>query len=188
MNLPNKITVLRMALVPVFLALFYIPIPNGYFWAMLVFIAASFTDMLDGKIARSRGLVTDFGKFMDPLADKILVVSAAVCLLDVRMVPALVVVVIISREFLVTSLRLVAAPRGIIIAADKWGKYKTAAQMVWIGTALLMLWLVSEELLPKSYYMACSGVYIALLVLVTVLTVASGANYVIKNRAVLSDM
>lgn len=183
MNTPNKLTVLRMALVPVFIALFYLDaVPLHALWAFIVFAAASLTDMLDGRIARSRGLVTDFGKFMDPLADKILVVSAMVCLMDVSLASALAVIIVVAREFLVTSLRLVAAPKGIVIAADKWGKYKTVSQMIWICAALLM-----EGVSGGAWSPAMQGVNTALMALAVVLTVISGANYVWKNRELFRD-
>ncbi len=183
MNTPNKLTVLRMALVPVFIALFYLDVlPFHTLWAFAVFAAASLTDMLDGRIARNRGLVTDFGKFMDPLADKILVVSAMVCLMDRSLAPALAIIIVVAREFLVTSLRLVAAPKGIVIAADKWGKYKTVSQMIWICAALLMEGVSRGEWSP-----AMRGANTALMALSVVLTVVSGANYVWKNRELFRD-
>lgn len=187
MNLPNKLTVLRVLLIPVFLLFFYWgALPGHMLLALAVFIIASLTDLLDGKIARARGLITDFGKFMDPLADKLLVVSAIICLMGIGWVPPLVVILIISREFLVTSLRLVAAPKGIVIAADKWGKYKTASQMVWICVSLLLLWLQESALVQNP--VPGQVVNIVLITLVTVLTVVSGVNYLYKNRAVLRDM
>lgn len=183
MNLPNRLTMLRVCLIPVFLCLFYFPFSGHFFLSLAVFIAASLTDMLDGRIARSRGLITDFGKFMDPLADKLLVVSALICLMDLKMAPALVAIVLISREFLVTSLRLVAAPKGIVIAADRWGKYKTASQMVWISAALLLLSLGELGIMIPGAEL----VNAALLALATLLTLISGVNYLWKNRGVLKD-
>lgn len=124
MNLPNKLTCLRMLMVPFFVAAMVLSFSNHYLWALILFVTASFTDMLDGKIARKRGLITDFGKFMDPLADKILVTSALICFVELWVTPAAVIIVIIAREFVVTSLRLIAAPKGIVIAADIFGKMK----------------------------------------------------------------
>ena len=132
MNLPNKLTVLRMLMIPLFLICMEVPFEGRYLWALVLFALASFTDLLDGKIARARGLVTDFGKLMDPLADKLLVMAAMVSLITKGMVPAVFVIVILAREFLVTSVRLVAAGKGTVLAADIWGKIKTALQMVWI--------------------------------------------------------
>ena len=142
MNLPNKLTMLRIILIPVFLVLVLVDrIPMHYLWSLIVFLAACITDTLDGNIARKRNLVTDFGKLMDPLADKLLVMSALVAFIPVAGVPVWVVVVILGREFMVTSLRLIAAGKGVVIAADKWGKVKTISQMVWLNYTLLMLWL-----------------------------------------------
>ena len=134
LNLPNKLTMLRVLLVPVFLAL--ITIPSNLYVACIggaaVFAIASFTDMLDGKIARSRGLITDFGKFMDPLADKLLVCSAMICLVDLKLIPVWVVLIIIAREFIISGFRLVASDNGIVIAASYWGKFKTTFQMLMV--------------------------------------------------------
>ena len=139
MNLPNKLTMLRILLIPVFMVFVELDsLPGHMLWAFAVFVAASLTDMIDGKIARKYNLITDFGKFMDPLADKILVTAALVYFIPLGLAPAWVVILILAREFLVTSLRLIAAGKGIVIAADRWGKYKTATTMVWIAYALLM--------------------------------------------------
>ena len=181
MNLPNKLTVLRMALVPVFLIFILSPgIPHGYLWAFIVFVAASLTDLLDGRIARKRGLVTDFGKLMDPLADKLLVMSALIAFIPVAGVPVSVVVVILGREFMVTSLRLIAAGKGVVIAADKWGKVKTISQMVWLNYTLLMLWLFPEAGWAHILFVVLMGIVVAT-------TVLSGANYMLKNKALYSD-
>ena len=134
MNLPNKLTVMRMALIPVFLVFMLVEsIPHRYLIAAVIFAAASFTDYLDGHIARRDGLVTNFGKLMDPLADKLLVFSALVCFIDLEMSSALIVFIILAREFLVTSVRLIAAEQGTVIAADIWGKMKTVSQIIWVS-------------------------------------------------------
>ena len=131
MNLPNKLTVLRIFLVPIFVIFVLSPgIPLHYLWAFLTFAAASLTDHYDGKIARERNLITDFGKFLDPLADKILVISALVCFIQLGLANVWCVLIIIAREFLVTSLRLIAADNGVVLAANRWGKTKTASQMI----------------------------------------------------------
>ena len=185
MNLPNKLTCLRMLMVPFFVAAMVLSFSNHYLWALILFVTASFTDMLDGKIARKRGLITDFGKFMDPLADKILVTSALICFVELWVTPAAVIIVIIAREFVVTSLRLIAAPKGIVIAADKWGKYKTATTMVWICYALL-----AQNFYPQMSVDAGGIVAIIHLVLMTLslaLTLISGANYLWKNRALIAQ-
>ncbi len=139
MNLPNKLTLLRILLVPVFLVFMYIPMPFQYTLALVVFAAASITDALDGNIARKRNLVTTFGKFADPLADKVLVLAALAAFADVDDIPVngIVVTIIAAREFLVSGLRLVTAEKGVVVAAGIWGKLKTAFTMVAIVVILL---------------------------------------------------
>ncbi|WP_312643561.1 CDP-diacylglycerol--glycerol-3-phosphate 3-phosphatidyltransferase [Hydrogenoanaerobacterium sp.] len=193
MNLPNKLTVLRMALVPVFLVFMLSNgIPQNYLWALIIFVIASLTDLLDGQIARKRGLVTDFGKFMDPLADKILVMAGMICFVELGYAPAFVIVIILAREFLVTSLRLVAAGSGIVIAADKWGKYKTVCQMIWIIYTILVMWLLMNSGLVSP---SDQGMWVTLRLpadvlmwLSVALTVISGVNYVWKNRGCINTM
>jgi CDP-diacylglycerol--glycerol-3-phosphate 3-phosphatidyltransferase len=140
--------------------------------ADIIFIAASITDFLDGYIARSRNLITNFGKFMDPLADKLLVCSALICLIDTREIPAYVVIIIIAREFIISGFRLVAADNGIVIAASWWGKTKTVSQMVMIVVILLNIegWRTFE---------------IVLIAVATALTVISLCDYLVKNKEVL---
>ena len=136
MNLPNKLTIFRVILVIPFVALML----NGYdLWAVAVFIIASLTDLLDGKIARKYNLITDFGKFMDPLADKLLVCAAMICLVEMGRLPAWMVIVIISREFIISGFRLVASDNGVVIAASYWGKFKTTFQMLMIIVLILNL-------------------------------------------------
>ena len=140
MNLPNKLTLLRVILIPVFLICIYVDaIPMHFLLALIVFAAASLTDMLDGKIARARGLVTNFGKFLDPLADKVLVITALTVFveLDEFRMSAIPLVIITAREFMVSGLRLLAAEEGVVIAAGIWGKLKTAFTMVSIVGILL---------------------------------------------------
>lgn len=140
MNLPNRLTMMRIILVP-FMVLFMLvhDIPYAYIWALIIFVVASLTDMLDGKIARSRNLVTDFGKFLDPIADKILVISAMICMIPDGYCHPLIVIVVIFREFIVSSLRLIAASQNVVIAAGKSGKLKTLSQMLSITIILLLL-------------------------------------------------
>lgn len=139
MNLPNKLTVFRIILVPFFVAVLLSPgFPNRYLAAELIFIVASLTDHYDGKIARERGQITNFGKFLDPLADKILVISALVCFLELGLANVWCVLLIIAREFMVTSIRLVAMDGGKVIAANKWGKFKTVSQIVAVIVVLAM--------------------------------------------------
>lgn len=187
MNLPNKLTVLRVLLIPVFLVLFFMAnaIPYGYLWALLAFGVAAFTDFLDGAIARKHGLITDFGKLMDPLADKLLVMAAMVCFVAINLVHPVIVILILAREFLVTSIRLVAAGRGVVIAADGWGKAKTIFQMLWICYGLLLKQLsqLFTGMIPSFLY----WIYLAMVAIVTLLTVVSGVNYTWKNRILFAD-
>ena len=177
MNLPNKLTVLRICMIPFFVAaLLY---ENGADQTMriianVIFITASLTDLLDGKIARKYGLVTNFGKFMDPLADKLLVCSALICLIQLGQLPAWVVIVIISREFIISGFRLVAADNGIVIAASYWGKFKTVFQM----TAVVLL---IFNIPPLSVLTS------AVLWIAVILTVVSLVDYVAKNIQVLTE-
>ena len=177
MNLPNKLTVLRICMIPFFVAaLLY---ENGADQTMriianVIFITASLTELLDGKIARKYGLVTNFGKFMDPLADKLLVCSALICLIQLGQLPAWVVIVIISREFIISGFRLVAADNGIVIAASYWGKFKTMFQM----TAVVLL---IFNIPPLSVLTS------AVLWIAVILTVVSLVDYVAKNIKVLTE-
>ncbi len=142
MNLPNKLTLLRVLLIPVFLVMIYVEAISYHFlWALVVFAAASFTDMLDGKIARKRGLVTNFGKFLDPLADKVLVITGLIVFvsLDEIRMSAIPLIIIVAREFMVSGLRLLAAEEGVVVAAGIWGKLKTAFTMVTLVVGLLYL-------------------------------------------------
>ena len=179
MNLPNKLTLFRIILVPFFVAAMLLDIPGRWIWALALFAVASLTDLLDGKIARKYNLVTNFGKFMDPLADKVLVMSALICFIPCFGLTPVVVIIIMSREFLVTSLRLVASTEGLVIAADKWGKAKTATTMVWICLTLaLSACKVGGAAFLIVFYTGA--------VLATLLTVVSGINYLIKNRSILN--
>lgn len=138
MNTPNKLTLLRILLVPVFLVFLLIPaIPYRYLIAAVLFIIASVTDLIDGHLARKNNQVTNFGKFLDPLADKVLVVSALVAFVQLNLSPAWIPIVVIAREFLVTSLRLVASGGGVVIAANIWGKAKTNSQIIAIVAVML---------------------------------------------------
>ncbi|MBR1739121.1 MAG: CDP-diacylglycerol--glycerol-3-phosphate 3-phosphatidyltransferase [Ruminococcus sp.] len=170
MNLPNKLTVLRVILVPFFVAAMMISFPGNIWAALAIFACASITDLLDGKIARAQGLVTTFGKFLDPLADKMLVMSALVCFTALGWCDAAAVIIILAREFMVSGLRLVTANEGVVVAAGIWGKLKTAFTMV----ALVAI-MVVEAIAGHS-----TGVFIANEVLVwisAVLTIISGWIY-----------
>ena len=176
MNLPNKLTVLRVIMVPffVFFMLTDVGGPANKWIALVLFCVASLTDMLDGKIARARNLVTNFGKFMDPLADKLLVCSAMICMIPLGKLQAWFVIIIIAREFIISGFRLVASDKGVVIAASYWGKFKTVSQM-------LMVILLILDLGGVFHTIAQVLMWIAL-----VLTVVSLADYMVKNRSVLS--
>lgn len=176
MNLPNKLTVLRMIMVPFFVLFMLTDIGgDANKWITLViFCVASLTDMLDGKIARSRNLVTNFGKFMDPLADKLLVCSALICLVDLKRIPSWIVIIIIAREFIISGFRLIASDNGVVIAASYWGKFKTTFQMLMI--CLMIADLGPLELLTEIV------MWVAL-----VLTVVSLADYLMKNKGVMKE-
>jgi CDP-diacylglycerol--glycerol-3-phosphate 3-phosphatidyltransferase len=185
-NLPNKLTMLRIFLIPVFLLCFYLPFePQNYLLALVVFAAAALTDMADGRIARKHGLITDFGKLMDPLADKLLVTAALCCLLpEYGVLGTVSLVLILSREFLVTSMRLIAAGAAKVLAADGWGKAKTVTQMVWICLKLLTL---SFPQIPAFPATVLTGVLGTLFFFMVALTVISGSRYMWMNRELFAD-
>ncbi len=172
MNLPNKLTILRTIMIPVFLIFLYIPGlgMTGDVLAAAIFVLASFTDLLDGKIARKYNLVTNFGKFMDPLADKLLVCSALIALVDLNRIPAWVVIIIIAREFIISGFRLIASDNGVVIAASYWGKFKTTFQMI------MIILLILNIDYPYSNIVNLVIMYIAL-----ALTIISLLDYIIKN-------
>jgi len=179
MNLPNKLTVMRVILVPFFIFFLLCDIPFGAqansVLALIVFIAASVTDALDGHIARSRNLVTNFGKFLDPLADKVLVISALVSFIQMGLAGAVPVIIIIAREFMVSGLRLVTANEGVVVAAGIWGKLKTAFTMVAIVIILFFAVLFGKD---STGYAAWVNITEQVLIWIsTVLTVISGAIY-----------
>lgn len=176
MNLPNKLTVLRMIMIVPFVVFMLTPAGGGAgkWIALALFAIASLTDLLDGKIARKYNLVTTFGKFMDPLADKLLVCAAMICLVEMGRIPAWIVIIIISREFIISGFRLVASDKGVVIAASYWGKFKTTFQMIMI---ILMIADIAALSLITDIVM-----WIAL-----ILTVVSLADYLMKNRDVMKD-
>lgn len=177
MNLPNKLTILRVIMIPFFVVLLLWEGGANQtcrYAADVVFILASLTDLLDGKIARKYNLVTNFGKFMDPLADKLLVCSALICLIELGQVPAWMIIVIISREFIISGFRLVASDNGVVIAASYWGKFKTVFQM------LAVILLVAN--IPALSLVSNICLWIAL-----ILTVISLVDYIAKNHKVLTE-
>ena len=178
MNLPNKLTILRVILIPFFVFFLISPFFDGYgnYIALAIFIIASLTDMADGKIARKYNLVTNFGKFMDPLADKLLVCSAMICLIETGKLQAWIVLIIIAREFIISGFRLVASDNGIVIAASYWGKFKTVSHM-----AMIIL-LILDIQNPIMQTITTVVVWIGL-----ILTVVSLLDYIVKNKQVLTQ-
>ena len=177
MNLPNKLTVLRVILIPFFVVLLLMEGGASQtlrYVSAAVFIVASLTDMLDGKIARKYDLVTNFGKFMDPLADKLLVCAALICLVELGQFPAWMCIVIVSREFIISGFRLVAVEQGVVIAASYWGKFKTTFQM--IAIVLMIVNIQALSFIPLLF------VWIAL-----ALTIISLVDYIVKNHKVLTE-
>lgn len=175
MNIANKLTLLRIVMIPVFM---FLLLEGLSFWAFVVFALASLTDFLDGFLARKYNLITNFGKFMDPLADKLLITSALICFVQLGMINAWVVVIILSREFIVSIFRAIAAAEGIVIAASWWGKAKTISQMLMVIVLLLGNFPFHLINLPVDQI---------LVVLATVLTIISGYDYIVKNKQVLKD-
>lgn len=175
MNLPNKLTMLRVVMIPFFILFLLVPVtPYSKWIALAIFILASLTDLLDGKIARKYNLVTNFGKFMDPLADKLLVCAALICLIELDKIPAWMVIVIIAREFIISGFRLVASDNGVVIAASYWGKFKTTFQMA--AVCLLIADIAALHLVTQI-----------VLWIAVILTVVSLADYLIKNKDVMKE-
>lgn len=177
MNLPNKLTVLRVIMVPFFVFFMLTDVGGeaNKWIALVLFCTASLTDMLDGKIARARNLVTNFGKFMDPLADKLLVCSAMICLIPAGKLPAWIVIVIIAREFIISGFRLVASDNGIVIAASYWGKFKTVSQMAMVIVLIADFGGVFDVIGTVLIWVSL------------ILTIVSLIDYVAKNVQVLTQ-
>ena len=173
MNLPNKLTLLRIIMILPFLLVLYLDVPGAAYIALAIFILASLTDMLDGRIARKHNLITDFGKFADPLADKMLVTAAMIWFVENGQMPGWALLIVILREFAVSGLRMVASDKGRVIAAGWSGKVKTASTMVCIVIMFLPI--------PAPLNWACIAVIVAT-------TIWSGVEYFIKNKDCLSDM
>lgn len=177
MNLPNKLTILRVILIVPFVVFMLVPIGGdavSMYTAVAIFIVASLTDLLDGKIARKYNLVTNFGKFMDPLADKLLVCSALICLIELDRIPAWIVIIIISREFIISGFRLVAADNRVVIAANYWGKFKTTFQIIMV--CLMIVNIESLNMLTQI-----------IMWIAVILTIVSLIDYIVKNKGVLFD-
>ena len=175
MNLPNKLTIFRVILIPFFIIALLVPgIPAGNWIALAIFIVARLTDLLDGKIARKYNLVTNFGKFMDPLADKLLVCSALICLVELSRIPSWMVVIIIAREFTISGFRLIAADNGVVIAASYWGKFKTTFQMIAVCLMIANI--------PVLSLLTTVITWIAV-----ILTVVYLVDYLVKNKDVMKE-
>ena len=175
MNLPNKLTMLRVLLIPVFVVFMLVDITAFDKWIALgIFVVASLTDLADGKIARKYNLVTNFGKFMDPLADKLLVCSAMIALIELGKIPAWIVIVIIAREFIISGFRLIASDNDVVIAASYWGKFKTTFQMI------MVILMIAD--IPALGILTTIIMYIAL-----VLTIVSLVDYLVKNWHVMGN-
>lgn len=173
MNTANKLTILRVFMIAVFLLVLYLDVPNANYWALAIFVVASLTDTLDGYIARHYNQTTDFGKFMDPLADKCLVTAAMLWFVEIGQMPAWALLVVIIREFGVSGLRMVAADKGRVIAAGWSGKVKTASTMVCIVLMFLPI--------PAELNLACVAV-------IVLTTIYSGVEYFVKSRDVISEI
>lgn len=176
MNLPNKLTVLRVLMIPFFVVFMLTDIggSHGKYISLALFALASLTDLLDGKIARKYNLVTNFGKFMDPLADKLLVCSALICLIELDKIPSWMVIIIIAREFIISGFRLVASDNGVVIAASYFGKFKTTFQM------LAVCLMIAD--LPALHVVTQVVLWIAV-----ILTVVSLIDYLVKNKSVMKE-
>ena len=179
MNLPNKLTIFRVILIPFFVVLLLFEITDYDKWiALAIFVIASLTDFLDGHIARKYNLVTNFGKFMDPLADKLLVCGAMIALTEMGRIPSWVVIIIISREFIISGFRLIAADNRVVIAASYWGKFKTTFQMVMVCLMIANLGVKY----PKVQIVTDIVMWVAL-----ALTVISLVDYLVKNKGVMKE-
>lgn len=178
MNLPNKLTILRVIMIPFFLIFMLTDFMgvSGKYIALTLFVIASFTDFLDGYLARKYKLVTNFGKFMDPLADKLLVSAALISFVELQTLPAWIVITIISREFIISGFRLVASDNGVVIAASYWGKFKTVTQMIMIILLILDF--------QSNYFVILENIFIYLAL---ILTIVSLLDYLIKNKNVLKE-
>ncbi len=186
MNIPNRLTVLRMVITPIFLAVFLAEaIPNHYFWGLLIYAVGCITDFLDGKIARKQNIVTVFGQFADPVADKMLTTAALLALMQLDLCSIWIILVVLVREFAVTSMRLIASAQGIVIPANIWGKLKTISQMVFTIIFLLCAHLLDCGIIPADFNI--SLVSNIALGFTAVMAVLSGVIY-IKDAAKVIDI
>ncbi len=189
MNLPNKLTLMRIILVPFYIFFLLMPgIPHHYLISLIIFGVASYTDHLDGKIARKYNMITDFGKFADPLADKIMILAALACFVQLGLTNAVVLIVIVSREFCVTAIRLVAASKGKVVAANNWGKAKTISQIVAVLVVMIMQYILELNKLgaitlsdTAKMTELFSVIGETLIWISAILTLISGVIYIIQN-------
>lgn len=199
MNLPNKLTLSRVIMVP-FFVVFILLVPQFLYFkwiALAIFVIASLTDLLDGKIARKYNLVTNFGKFMDPLADKLLVCSALIAMSSLGVIPAWITIVIIAREFIISGFRLIAAEKGVVIAASMWGKWKTTFQMVMLCVQMVVMdqyASVNCNIAANALYVVTPFYHVLMMIgsitmyIALILTVVSLIDYLLKNKDVLKDV
>lgn len=193
MNLPTKITVSRILLIPVFLVLFYLNFWGNYFFAAIVYVICACTDFVDGYIARHRNLVTSFGKFLDPIADKVLAIVAMIVMVDIGQFPspygAIMVSLIITRELIVSAFRMVAAAKGVVLAADKLGKFKTIFTNISIPMIIFSYAFTRAQMggFYDYYHIVFNYLGYAVFAVAFVLTIVSGLNYILKNKHVFND-
>lgn len=192
MNLANRLTIIRIIIAPVFIILLLADGVGTKYSALLLFIIASLTDLYDGRIARARGVVTSFGKFMDPFADKIIVLGALICFVALREVWALLVIIILAREFMITGLRFQAASQGIVIPAGRWGKHKTVTQMIAVSATLVVITVKSTFTAlsidaPSFLSQILKYTPNVLVGLAVVMTIVSGVLYIKKHKEVLQN-
>lgn len=193
MNIPNKLSCVRIALIPIFM-FFYLAtfIPGNYLIAAIIFALAAFTDFLDGKIARKYNLVTDLGKFLDPIADKLLVMTALILVTVDGTIPnpygIIISVIIIGRELLISAFRQIAAAKNVIMAADMWGKYKTTFQTIALPLLMFQAQVVASNYFDGAGLTALKIINLCLIGIATLLTIISAINYLIKNKNVLKDV
>lgn len=189
MNIPNRLTVLRFVLSAVYFAVALMDFPHHYLVALIVFIAASITDWLDGKIARERNLITDFGKFLDPIADKMLTTAAFIVFTfqHIGFGISVITFIVLAREFVVTSVRLIAAENGKVIAANFWGKLKTVMQMIAVIATMTFVYAIDVLPIPQAAATVLTVIYSVLLWISGIFTLIAGVTYLADNRALINS-
>lgn len=188
LNTPNKLTIARMIIAPVFLAvLLWDSLPHRYLWSMIIFIAASVTDAIDGKLARKNNQVTNFGKLLDPIADKVLTTAALLAFIKLGLCNIWIVMIVLTREFAIASIRMIAASNGVVIPANIWGKLKTVSQMVFTGFIMFLgeIYTYVPNIVPGvtvPWWLTLEGISNALLWITAILTVISGIIYIKDSK------